>query len=128
MHDYTIETPYCTESDNYLFSDCGSSSWALGLFVVWNIVSMYLFLYVFFSISMLGNGEWKVTRGLLTILSTAISSLVWWSRTFRTFSDSMEKRRQSTGNRCVYSRRPGPNSIRAKRAISDDGTLCHSLG
>jgi hypothetical protein len=46
MHDYTLETPYCTESGNFLFTDCGSASWAFGLFIVWNIVSMYLFLCV----------------------------------------------------------------------------------
>lgn len=40
MHDYTIEFPHCTESDDYFLSDCGSSAWSFGLFLSWNILSM----------------------------------------------------------------------------------------
>ncbi|CEQ42955.1 SPOSA6832_04831 [Sporobolomyces salmonicolor] len=43
MHDYTVEFPACTQSPNYLFSDCGSSGWAYALFITWNVLSMYLF-------------------------------------------------------------------------------------
>ncbi|WVQ85091.1 hypothetical protein IAT38_007255 [Cryptococcus sp. DSM 104549] len=47
MHDYTIQTPRCTESSNFLNSDCGSSAGAYVLFISWNIVSMYIFLNMF---------------------------------------------------------------------------------
>ncbi|GAA5884714.1 hypothetical protein JCM6882_005364 [Rhodosporidiobolus microsporus] len=43
MHNYTVEWPQCTNSLNYLFSDCGSAPGAYSLFIVWNILSMYLF-------------------------------------------------------------------------------------
>lgn len=42
MHDYTVIEPRCTESDNYLDSDCGSSAGAYVLFISWNILSMYV--------------------------------------------------------------------------------------
>ncbi|KAM0754891.1 hypothetical protein T439DRAFT_283840 [Meredithblackwellia eburnea MCA 4105] len=42
MHDYTIESPRCTASPNYLLSDCGSSGWSFALFISWNVLSMYL--------------------------------------------------------------------------------------
>lgn len=32
--------PRCTENENYFDSDCGSASWAYGLFISWNIISM----------------------------------------------------------------------------------------
>ncbi|ORY24315.1 high-affinity cell membrane calcium channel [Naematelia encephala] len=47
MHDYTVQFPQCTEDTNYFQSDCGSSSWAYGLFISWNIVSMYIFVNMF---------------------------------------------------------------------------------
>ncbi|WVQ96668.1 hypothetical protein IAU59_003774 [Kwoniella sp. CBS 9459] len=47
MHDYTISYPRCTESDNFLQSDCGSAPGAYTLFISWNIVSMYIFLNMF---------------------------------------------------------------------------------
>lgn len=40
MHDYAVSFPLCTESPNFLLSDCGSQSWAYGLFISWNIISM----------------------------------------------------------------------------------------
>lgn len=40
MHDYTVIEPRCTESENYLDSDCGSSAGAYVLFISWNILSM----------------------------------------------------------------------------------------
>ncbi|GAA5943198.1 hypothetical protein JCM10213_006241 [Rhodosporidiobolus nylandii] len=43
MHNYTVEFPRCTNSLNYLFSDCGSEPGAYALFILWNILSMYLF-------------------------------------------------------------------------------------
>ncbi|KDE08247.1 hypothetical protein MVLG_01513 [Microbotryum lychnidis-dioicae p1A1 Lamole] len=42
MHDYMVEWPRCTTSINYLDSDCGSTAWALVLFISWNVLSMYL--------------------------------------------------------------------------------------
>ncbi|GAA6002036.1 hypothetical protein JCM10207_003048 [Rhodosporidiobolus poonsookiae] len=40
---YTVEFPACTNSLNYLFSDCGSAPGAYSLFIIWNVLSMYLF-------------------------------------------------------------------------------------
>jgi voltage-dependent calcium channel len=51
MEDYaTIEPPYCTASDNFFESDCGSGAWARVLFVSWNIISMYIFVSLFVSL------------------------------------------------------------------------------
>ncbi|WVO12615.1 hypothetical protein L204_100220 [Cryptococcus depauperatus] len=47
MHDYTIQFPRCSESGNFLNSDCGSAPGAYLLFISWNIVSMYIFLNMF---------------------------------------------------------------------------------
>ncbi|KAK8858595.1 hypothetical protein IAR55_002824 [Kwoniella newhampshirensis] len=47
MHDYTISVPRCTESENFLETDCGSPAGAYVLFISWNIVSMYIFLNMF---------------------------------------------------------------------------------
>ncbi|WWD18487.1 hypothetical protein CI109_102939 [Kwoniella shandongensis] len=47
MHDYTISAPRCTETSNFLETDCGSSAGAYVLFISWNIVSMYIFLNMF---------------------------------------------------------------------------------
>ena len=44
MHDYTLEAPYCSPSNSYLFTDCGSPTAAYALFITWNIISMYIFL------------------------------------------------------------------------------------
>lgn len=42
MHDYTVETPNCTESSSYLSTDCGSQAGAFALFISWNVLSQYL--------------------------------------------------------------------------------------
>ncbi|KDN52688.1 hypothetical protein K437DRAFT_161584 [Tilletiaria anomala UBC 951] len=47
MHDYALDPPHCMPNSNYLFSDCGSSTWAYFLFISWNIISMYIFLNMF---------------------------------------------------------------------------------
>lgn len=47
MHDFTLSSPYCTPSSNYLNTDCGSEGWAYFLFVGWNVISMYIFLNMF---------------------------------------------------------------------------------
>ena len=45
-----IGPPFCTDSDVFFESDCGSSPWALFLFIAWNIISMYLFVSMFVSL------------------------------------------------------------------------------
>ncbi|KAI9722779.1 MAG: calcium channel protein [Chrysothrix sp. TS-e1954] len=51
MQDYaTINPPFCNPSDNFLDDDCGSTSWALTLFILWNIISMYIFVNMFVSL------------------------------------------------------------------------------
>ena len=47
MHDYTVQSPLCTPSYNYLETDCGSLPWSHFLFITWNIISMYIFLNMF---------------------------------------------------------------------------------
>jgi len=47
MHDYTVADPLCSDSTNFLLSDCGSPSWAFVLFVTWNVLSMYIFVNMF---------------------------------------------------------------------------------
>ncbi|KAG6861044.1 hypothetical protein C0995_004545 [Termitomyces sp. Mi166 len=45
MHDYTISYPRCTtysSSNTIDDSDCGNESWAFGLFITWNLLSMYV--------------------------------------------------------------------------------------
>ncbi|KAL7418234.1 Ion transport protein-domain-containing protein [Mrakia frigida] len=42
MHDYTVAYPSCTESDNYLESDCGSEGFAFALFISWDVLSQFL--------------------------------------------------------------------------------------
>lgn len=43
MHDYTITDPHCIADTDFFRNDCGSPAWAYGLFVSWNILSMYIF-------------------------------------------------------------------------------------
>uniref|UniRef100_A0A093VLY1 Calcium-channel protein CCH1 n=1 Tax=Talaromyces marneffei PM1 TaxID=1077442 RepID=A0A093VLY1_TALMA len=51
MEDFaTMERPYCTLNDEFLKSDCGSQGWARGLFIAWNVISMYLFVSLFVSL------------------------------------------------------------------------------
>ncbi|CAH7684043.1 Ion transport protein-domain-containing protein [Phakopsora pachyrhizi] len=47
MHDYTVEAPYCIDSPNYLFNDCGSEVASYILFISWNVLSMYIILNMF---------------------------------------------------------------------------------
>ena len=44
MHDYTVDLPFCSPSNSYLFTDCGSPAYAFVLFISWNVISMYIFL------------------------------------------------------------------------------------
>ena len=51
MEDFAgIESPLCVESDNFYDSDCGSAAWARVLFIMWNILSMYIFVNLFVSL------------------------------------------------------------------------------
>ncbi|CAH2355884.1 calcium-channel protein Cch1p [[Candida] railenensis] len=50
MVDYTLSTPFCTENDGEGTSDCGNKQYAYILFVLWNVVSMYIFLNMFVSL------------------------------------------------------------------------------
>jgi hypothetical protein len=51
MEDYAMmRPPYCTSTDEFFNSDCGSTTWARVLFIAWNIISMYLFVSLFVSL------------------------------------------------------------------------------
>ena len=51
MEDYaTIAAPLCVSGPTFFESDCGSLSWARALFILWNIVSMYIFTSLFVSL------------------------------------------------------------------------------
>ncbi|KAG9063800.1 calcium channel protein [Linnemannia hyalina] len=53
MHDFAVERPYCVNNRlDYLFSDCGSTSWAYALFISFNIISMYIFTNMFIVVVM----------------------------------------------------------------------------
>ncbi|KAI6779097.1 Calcium-channel protein-like protein [Emericellopsis cladophorae] len=45
-----IEPPLCVEEDNFFDSDCGSKPWARFLFIMWNLLSMYIFVNLFVSL------------------------------------------------------------------------------
>ncbi|KAJ2913591.1 hypothetical protein MD484_g6822, partial [Candolleomyces efflorescens] len=48
MHDFDLTYPRCTNSSSTKnLSDCGSTPWAFGLFIAWNILSMYIFVNMF---------------------------------------------------------------------------------
>lgn len=51
MEDFAqIKPPYCVIGDTFFDGDCGSQGWARGLFVSWNIISMYIFVSLFVSL------------------------------------------------------------------------------
>ncbi|RDL41950.1 Voltage-gated potassium channel [Venustampulla echinocandica] len=51
MEDYAgIEPPLCISGLDFFESDCGSQNWARGLFIAWNILSMYIFTSLFVSL------------------------------------------------------------------------------
>lgn len=51
MEDFAgIEPPLCVDDEQFFASDCGSSAWARVLFIMWNIVSMYIFVNLFVSL------------------------------------------------------------------------------
>ncbi|CAN8099067.1 unnamed protein product [Discula destructiva] len=51
MEDFAgIEPPLCVYDESFSSSDCGSDAWARVLFILWNIVSMYIFVNLFVSL------------------------------------------------------------------------------
>jgi hypothetical protein len=51
MEDFaTMVPPFCTYDSNFLDDDCGSAAWARTLFIMWNIISMYIFVSLFVSL------------------------------------------------------------------------------
>ncbi|TVY46139.1 Calcium-channel protein [Lachnellula subtilissima] len=51
MSDYaSIQPPLCVIGEDFFRSDCGSESWARALFILWNILSMYIFTSLFVSL------------------------------------------------------------------------------
>jgi len=51
MKDFAnMEPPRCVEASTFFQSDCGSPAWAMFLFILWNIISMYLFVNLFVSL------------------------------------------------------------------------------
>lgn len=51
MEDFaTMVPPYCVDDKDFFESDCGSPGWARGLFISWNILSMYIFVSLFVSL------------------------------------------------------------------------------
>ncbi|KAH6905112.1 high-affinity cell membrane calcium channel [Coprinopsis sp. MPI-PUGE-AT-0042] len=48
MHDFDLTYPRCTSApDAITSSDCGSTNWSFGLFIAWNLLSMYIFVNMF---------------------------------------------------------------------------------
>lgn len=51
MEDFaTMVPPFCTYDSNFLDDDCGGAAWARTLFILWNIISMYIFVSLFVSL------------------------------------------------------------------------------
>ena len=51
MEDFaTVAPPFCVSSRQYFDGDCGSPNWARALFILWNILSMYIFVNLFVSL------------------------------------------------------------------------------
>ena len=51
MEDYAqVQPPFCVIGRTFFDGDCGSEGWARGLFVSWNIISMYIFVSLFVSL------------------------------------------------------------------------------
>lgn len=50
MDDFALTEPYCSSIDSIDDNDCGSRQYAYILFMLWNVVSMYIFLNMFVSL------------------------------------------------------------------------------
>ncbi|ODV98157.1 hypothetical protein PACTADRAFT_47961 [Pachysolen tannophilus NRRL Y-2460] len=51
MKDFAVQAPFCVSSDSIYDSDCGNEAYAYVLFISWNIVSMFIFLNMFVSLT-----------------------------------------------------------------------------
>ena len=51
MEDFaSVAPPFCVSDADFFESDCGSAPWARTLFILWNILSMYIFVSLFVSL------------------------------------------------------------------------------
>jgi len=50
MEDFALSEPYCSSVNSIDDSDCGNSQYAYILFMLWNVISMYIFLNMFVSL------------------------------------------------------------------------------
>ena len=50
MRDFAIESPFCTNSGVFNTTDCGDRQYAYIIFILWNIISMYIFVNMFISL------------------------------------------------------------------------------
>ncbi|KAI9710920.1 MAG: calcium channel protein [Bogoriella megaspora] len=51
MEDFaTVTPPFCVVGEKFYDGDCGSPEWARALFILWNILSMYIFVNLFVSL------------------------------------------------------------------------------
>ncbi|OWB80105.1 hypothetical protein B5S32_g4356 [[Candida] boidinii] len=69
MDDFTLSSPYCTYDPLRQNSDCGNMPLATILFVVWNILSMYIFLNILVSVVVNSFGYVKYGSGPRSLLT-----------------------------------------------------------
>ncbi|KAG0209729.1 calcium channel protein [Mortierella sp. GBA30] len=70
MHDMMVEWPLCTPNQtSYLYSDCGSRSWAYFLFLSFYIVCTYILLNMFIAV-IISNFSFAYQQDSLTTLIT----------------------------------------------------------
>lgn len=50
MADFTLEAPFCESTEKLDDSDCGNKQYAYLLFMLWNVISMYIMLNLFVSL------------------------------------------------------------------------------
>lgn len=105
MHDYMVEPPNCTPASNYLETDCGSKSWALALFIAWNVISKL-------RARRLAR---CCSRPCQACTSSLTCSLDRSSKTFPTSSSSAASP-CCRASSCVRTRRSGPSSTPRARA------------
>lgn len=60
MDDLDVDAPYCFYGSSY--SDCGSSYYAYGLLMSWNVLSMYIFMNMFITL-VIGNFSYVYRKG-----------------------------------------------------------------
>jgi len=109
--------PRCTSSPtDETESDCGSTPWAFGLFIAWNLLSMVRFCLDVIQFEQLREFEFSTSS------STCLLVLSW--RTFPTCSKPLGVGRSLfLESRCERSRRSGPNTRTRRLAIWRDTAL-----